>query len=208
MVGTTQRATPEAQKGRGGVRFLGRRQRAPSPPAIDLGSTACKLPQWGLGRSGHSFKNSVKIIGLCRVSNFSLKFRRCSNTQNTHLVTVLGVCPVSVLFSRLGLTEWWVKSRMMMLFAHRRWLRLYNVDSHLVPYRALQFACQLLQHHQQQQHSSVGLSESFTLWSDEALNSVAKCVVIRPNFVVVELVIMTICRQARAFLLLICLSGE
>ena len=36
--------------GRGGVWFLGRTRRAPSPPARGL-RECCKLPQWGPGRS-------------------------------------------------------------------------------------------------------------------------------------------------------------
>jgi len=79
---------------------LGRTRRAPSPPARGL-RERCKLPQWGPGRSPgrtrfwciskvvEGIKSKRCVICFC-VSNFSMKFRGCSNTQNTPLVTALG----------------------------------------------------------------------------------------------------------------------
>jgi len=88
------------------VGFLGRTRRAPSPPARGL-RERCKLPQWGTGRSAgrnrfwcisklvEGIKTKRCVICFC-VSNFSLKFRGCSNTQNTPpLVTALDESKVS-----------------------------------------------------------------------------------------------------------------
>ena len=51
VLGTTQHSLyGRSPKGRGGVGFLGRTRRAPSPPARGL-RERCKLPQWGPGQS-------------------------------------------------------------------------------------------------------------------------------------------------------------
>jgi len=87
----------EARRAEEWVGFLERTRRASSPPARGL-MERCKLPQWGPGRSPgrnrfwcisklvEGIKSKRCVICFC-VSNFSLKFRGCSNTQNTPLVT-------------------------------------------------------------------------------------------------------------------------
>ena len=91
----------EAKRSEEGVGFLGRTRRAPSPPARGV-RERCKLPQWGPWRSPgrNRFRcisklvegKKVNLVTNSRsvfVSNFPLKFRGCSNTQNTPLVTAL-----------------------------------------------------------------------------------------------------------------------
>ena len=106
----------EARRAEEGVGFLGRTQRAPSPSARGL-MERCKLPQGGPGRSpGRNrfwcisklvegiktvFTTKRDTVGSTSRANLvtnsrsvfvcliSLKFRGCSNTQNTPLVTAL-----------------------------------------------------------------------------------------------------------------------
>jgi len=106
----------EARRAEEGVGFLWRTRRAPSPPARGL-RERCKLPQWGPGQSPGrnrfwcisklvegiktAFTTKRDTVGSTPranlvtnsrsvfVSNFSLKFWGCSNTQNTPLVTAL-----------------------------------------------------------------------------------------------------------------------
>ena len=81
--GTTQHSLyGRSPKGRGGVGFLGRTRRAPSPPARGL-RECCKLPQWGPGRSPgrNRFRCISKLVEGIK-SKRCVKFRGCSNTQN------------------------------------------------------------------------------------------------------------------------------
>jgi len=115
--GTTQHSLyGRSPKGRGGVRFLGRTRRAPSP--VRGLRERCKLPQWGPGRSlGRNrfwcisklvegiktvFTTKRDTVGSTPRANlvtnsrsvfvcliFPWNFGECSNIQNIPLVTAL-----------------------------------------------------------------------------------------------------------------------
>ena len=77
----------EARRAEEGVRFLGRTQRAPSPPARGL-RERCKLPQWGPGRSPRQnrFWCISKIVEDIKTV-FTTKRDTVGSTSRANLVT-------------------------------------------------------------------------------------------------------------------------
>jgi len=98
MLGTTQHSLyGRSSKGRGGGGVLGEDAASPLPTSWGL-RERCKLPQWRspgrnrfwcISKLVEGIKSKRCVICFC-VSNFPMKFRGCSNTQNTPLVTALG----------------------------------------------------------------------------------------------------------------------